>query len=481
MLDSIKVILQENCCLKPDQPIVVGVSGGPDSLCLMDILYRAGYPLVIAHLNHGLRPEADEDVREVEQISSRLNLPLVVKKEDVRGLALAESLSIEEAARLLRYRFLMEQARANKAQAVAVGHTADDQVETVLMNFVRGAGLTGLKGMTCRKVLPEFDPDIPIVRPLLNVWREETVVYCAAHGLRPVFDQSNATLDYTRNRIRHLLIPELESYNPRFREALWRTSQSLAADYQTMQEIMNGLWEHCIEQQKPGYVIFKRAEFVSQPAGLQRNLLRRALQQIRPGLQNINFAMFERALSLAADARQTDQVELVGGTRLLCEGQRIYVANWEANLPFGNWPQLEGEPQTLGIPGQIDLPNGWILTCQKWELVPVALQQAQENKNPFQVWLDADKLSDDGELQLRTRRPGDLFQPLGLDGHSMKLSDFEINVKMPRRARAQWPLVAMGETIIWLPGYRPAHPFRLTETTDHVFYMELGREKPKAE
>src|SRR4029453_4930423 len=153
MLETIPSILQEQCGLNREQPVIVGVSGGADSLCLMSVIRKAGYHAIVAHFNHKLRPDADADANIVEQTAGRLNLISVIDKGDVGPHADQEKLSIEEAARTMRYRFLMAQARRFNAQAVAVGHTADDQVETVLMHFLRGAGLSGLKGMTYRTVI----------------------------------------------------------------------------------------------------------------------------------------------------------------------------------------------------------------------------------------------------------------------------------------------------------------------------------------
>ena len=203
MFENIESILREQCGLTKDRPIIAGISGGPDSLCLLSILREAGYRVIVAHFNHKLRSDADADANAVEQAASRMNFASVIESGDVREYASMEKFSLEEAARNMRYRFLMEQARRSKAQAVAVGHTADDQVETVLMHFIRGAGLAGLKGMTYRTILPAFDNEIPIVRPLLDAWREETVVYCASHGLHPRYDPSNDSLDFFRNRIRN--------------------------------------------------------------------------------------------------------------------------------------------------------------------------------------------------------------------------------------------------------------------------------------
>src|ERR1041384_2165930 len=136
MLETIPSILQEQCRLNRETPVIVGVSGGPDSLCLMSVLRKAGYRVIVAHFNHKLRPDSDADANIVEQTAARLNLASVIESGDVRAYADKEKLPIEEAPRLLRYRFLMQQTRRVKAQAVAVGHTADDQVETVLMHFI---------------------------------------------------------------------------------------------------------------------------------------------------------------------------------------------------------------------------------------------------------------------------------------------------------------------------------------------------------
>src|SRR5262245_35936828 len=275
MFENIDSILREQCGLNKDRPILVGVSGGPDSMCLMHVLRNAGYRVIVAHFNHKLRSDADMDANAVEQAASRFDLPSVMESGDVRSFAEREKLSIEEAARILRYRFLMKQARLAKAQAVAVGHTADDQVETVLMHFIRGAGLAGLKGMSYRTVIPTFDSEIPIVRPLLDFWREEIVVYCAANGLRPRHDPSNASLDFFRNRLRHLLIPTLESYNPRFREVVWRTARSLAGDHEALAKVMDDMWKQCVVQENADFVAFDTSTLTKQPLGLQGYLNRR--------------------------------------------------------------------------------------------------------------------------------------------------------------------------------------------------------------
>ncbi|MEW6086112.1 MAG: tRNA lysidine(34) synthetase TilS [Chloroflexota bacterium] len=475
MLDHIESTLREQCGLNKDKLIVAGVSGGPDSLCLMNVLRKAGYRVIVAHFNHKLRPDSDADANTVEQTAGRLNLKWVIEKGDVREFADAQKMSIEEAARTMRYRFLMEQARKFNAQAVAVGHTADDQVETVLMHFLRGAGLAGLKGMTHRTIIHSFDAEIPIVRPLLDVWREETIVYCAANGLRPRHDPSNASLDFFRNRLRHLLIPTLESYNPRFREVVWRTSRSLAGDHEIVLQMLDDAWKEVVTQETKDFVAFDSSALTKHRLGLQRNLIRRAMERLHPDNLDAGFATLERATDFITDPERRTRMDLSKGLHLLREGSMIYVVAGHITLPVERWPQLPEEKPVipLQIPAQVELSGGWKFNCERWNIASLAMEEAKSNDDPFQVWLDARDLSD--SLELRARQEGDRFEPLGMDGHETKLSDFFINVKLPQRARDRWPLLCMGERVVWVPGYRPAHPFRLTESTRQALYFSLTR------
>jgi len=473
MLENIESILRDQCHLDTSRPVVVGVSGGPDSLCLMEILRQAGYPILVAHFNHKLRETAGLEADEVERTSARLMVPSVTEDADVRNYAEAHSLSLEEAARHLRYRFLFKQAHQAHAQAVAVGHTADDQVETVLMHLIRGTGLVGLKGMSYRTILPTFDPEIPIVRPLLDTWREETVAYCASQGLRPHYDPSNDSLNFLRNRMRNVLIPSLETYNPKFREAVWRTVQLLNADNSILQESLNEKWARSLVSQNDGYVMLDLPFLTGCSVGLQRHLVRRAVEVLVPGEETV-FSVLERASHFIADSSHV-RMDLTGGITLFREGDGLYVARPNAELPFDRWPQMPVQKDFIGVavPGQVDLSGGWKFSAEQWRLPMLAWEQSSQNNDPFQVWLDAEGLPD--PLELRVRRDGDTFEPLGMQGHSQKLSDFFTNEKLPVRARSRWPLLCAAERIVWVPGFRPAETFKLKQTSRRVVYFSMLR------
>lgn len=473
MDENLDAILKNECGLIRNLPIIVGVSGGPDSLCLMEVLRQAGYPIIVAYFDHRLRAESVDDARMVEKTAARLMLACVIDGADVRGYADENKLSIEEAARMLRYRFMFNLARRHKAQAVAVGHTADDQVETVLMHFLRGSGIAGLKGMSYRSIIKLFDPEIPVVRPLIDLWREETVVYCAVHGLRPHYDSTNDSLNFQRNRIRHLLIPTLESYNPKFREAIQRMSQSLKSDYTFVMETLEHAWQETVVSAEENMITFDADRLVKCSHGLQRNLVKHAMQTIRPGME-ITFTVLERAAQIINSPSQSARKELKAGLHIFREANSVYICTPDAELPFDRWPQLfADETCPISVPGQIALAGGWKLNCEVWRLPSLAQEQSERNEDQFQVWLDADKLPD--AFTLRVRRQGDQFSPLGMDGHSQKISDFFVNEKVPQRARDHWPLLCAHDEIVWIPGYRPAHRHRLKDTTQRVVYFSVIR------
>jgi tRNA(Ile)-lysidine synthase len=478
----LEMILLNQCGLNPVKPVLAGVSGGADSLCLLGILQEAGYRVIVAHFNHQLRPEADLEAASVSKRASRLGLPFEEDSANVRAYAREQSLSLEEAARVLRYRFLFAAARKHAAQAVAVGHTADDQVETVLMHFLRGAGLSGLKGMEYRTILPTFDEQIPLIRPLLSLWRRETEAYCREHNLEPHFDASNDDKAYFRNRLRHELIPELEKYNPHIKESLLRSAQSLQSDYAALQEVLEPIWKEVVVEMGKDWVAFDRPGLAKLARGLRRNLLHRAAESLRPESRDFGFNTLDRAAGFV-EAPAGKQIDFANGLYLFAEQGKITLAVYEADLPVTQWPQVGREIvirehgsgiRDMGLAGRelmLELGNGWMLRVEER---PGDDESWKANTDHWSAWLDTDRLPA-GKLVIRPRRLGDAFTPLGMAGQTIKVKDYYINLKIPQRARAHWPLVCAGDQVLWVVGYQIAHPFRIAEETRHILHLEMKK------
>jgi tRNA(Ile)-lysidine synthase len=476
MLDNLKNSALKYCLLQPQKPLLVAVSGGPDSLCLLDALWRLGFSPVVAHLDHQLRSSSGSEAETVRQAAIEHGLEFTLDRQDVHAQADKNGLSIEEAAREARYAFLFAQAAQVGAQAVAVGHTADDQVETVLMHLLRGAGLSGLKGMPYRQLPNAWSQDIPLVRPMLGVWRDEIWEYLQEQSLMPVIDESNLDTRFYRNRLRRELIPYLENYNPRLRQSIWRMADLLTGDHETLEMLVDSIWPACVRQEGATFVEFDASSLRRQPIGLQRRLLRKGIDHLRPGLRNVDYASLERALNFLETPSRSGQFDLIAGLRLYMDSTALWLTTWESGIPRGDWPQMNGsEALVLPIPGTAPICGGWQIRS---ELVDMPVDQATilETADPYLAWLDLDRLKT--PLLVRSRRPGDRFQPLGMEGHSMKISDFMINAGLPRYARQDWPLVLSSDVIAWLPGFRVGHPFRIRETTLRLARLELRHKNP---
>jgi tRNA(Ile)-lysidine synthase len=479
MLTRVDSILQQNCFLNPEKVLLVGVSGGPDSFCLLDVLAQLGYPLIVAHLNHGLRSESQSDADFVADIAREMGLPIVIGKENVAGYARDHSMSIEEAARNVRYTFLFKEAERVEAQAVLVAHTADDQVETVLMHFLRGAGLSGLRGMQYWSLPSPWCDHIPLVRPLLGIWREEIQAYLEERRITAREDRTNLDTGIFRNRLRHELIPYLAGYNPGIPQVIWRMSQVLAADFDMIEANLDAAWEECLAEQGHGYVSFRIPALIVQPDGLQRHLFRKSISWLVPGLRDIDFSTIERALEFLETPTRSGRLDLAAGIYLLQEDELLWIASWQADLPASAWPQFplkeaQNFELSLPVPGFTQLADGWGIQAEFLDEVELR-KRALNNSDPFQVWMDAAQLH--LPLTVRIRRPGDRFAPLGMAGKSVKLSDLMINLKIPARARKNWPLVFSAEKLAWVPGMRLAHDYQVSNSTSQAIYLRVYKRK----
>ena len=444
--------------------VVVGVSGGPDSVCLVHVLSHIkkslGVRLHIAHLNHMLRgASADEDARYVEKLGRYLKISVTVEKLDVDAYRKEHKLSLEEAAREVRYDFLAHIAESAGAECVALGHTEDDQIETVLMHLVRGSGLAGLRGML---PLTDMHPcgrgRLRLIRPLLEVTRKETEDYCLAHGLKPRIDSTNYSLDYTRNRFRHELIPILRKSNSGIGAAIRRVTCTAADDLSFIESEIVKVWSDAVCVNPVGITINTEAILSLHPA-LQRHLLRRVMSEALGDLVDIEVVHIES---------MTEALHKPAGKRLsLPRGLKFYVSYDTCLLAKDALdgcplPEIKGV-RRLKVPGVTLLP-GW--RVQSDVVAP------GERADGFKACIDMD--ASGADLAVRRRRPGDRFQPLGMS-NMKKLQDFMVDAKIPSTWRDRVPLVCSQDSIVWVVGWRISDSVKITESTKKVLRINFER------
>jgi tRNA(Ile)-lysidine synthase len=450
----------------PDGTLLVAVSGGPDSVCLLHVLAalrgELGVRLHVAHLDHQLRgAESEADAGYVADLARQLDVPSTIERRNVDAYRAGRRLSVEAAAREVRYDFLAETARAVAAYAVAVGHTRNDHAETVLLHLIRGSGTRGLRGLqpvSRRRISGE---DLVVLRPLLEVSREATGEYCRCHGLNPRADATNLSMSSRRNRVRHRLLPHLAEFNPGILDALVRTAGIVAQDMDWLDAETARVWQG-VARREGEAVVLDAAALGDLPVGAQRNLLRMAVCELAGDLTDMESRHVDEmlaALRLPAGRR----IGLPGGFWLVVDYGRYLLGRDPAALcPF---PEITGEVQ-LPVPGRTSLP-GWDVSA---DLVEPG--QVPDEFEALTAYLDIGGVS--GALTVRSRRSGDSFQPLGMGG-AKKLGRFMIDAHVPRDWRDRIPVVCIGDSIAWLVGYRIDDGFRVTAATTRVLRLEFVR------
>ncbi len=457
-------------CFGSGATLVVGVSGGADSSTLLYSLHRLSGPgnirLHVAHLNHDFRgQEADDDARFVESLARELGLPVSVEKRDPLAYQQERRISsFEQGAREMRYEFMAAAAHRVGAVAVAVGHTADDLAETVLLHLLRGAGLPGLRGMT--ELAPWPWPtglDRPtLFRPLLEVAKSETVEYCRELGRDFRQDSGNSLFRFTRNRVRQDLMPYLAAeYNPRIREALVRLAHTSALDLDYLEQETERVWPAIVVSPRripPGVaehavITFDRAALAALHPALRRMALRRAYIVLAGDARRLRESHLKTMSDLAGGSQSGLMLDLPGGLKLETTAGQLTLFSARAET-FGIYPPMGGA-YPVSLPAEpraesVTEIGGWRVIARislRGELPDL------QTGDDFTAYLDLRALS--GRVLVRTRRPGDRFQPLGMAGVK-KLQDFYTDARAPRSWRDQIPLLVTERGIAWVVGYRIA-------------------------
>ncbi len=458
--------IQGNQLVSGQHCLLVAVSGGPDSVCLLHILVELreelGIRLHIAHLNHQLRgAESDADANYAADLARCLDIPATIEQRDVKAYQARQHMSLEEAAREVRYTFLAQVAKSIGASRVAVGHTADDHIETILMHLIRGTGTGGLRGLQPSHLWQSSGNSVTVIRPLLPVSRWETVDYCNNQQLMPRVDASNLSLSPLRNRIRHQLLPLLENYNARVAEALLRTARIAGDDFAFLNKETTRQWGKIVQKQGNAITLDKERLLQLSPA-LKRYLLRRVIEDLLGNLKDIEMRHIEEIMD-ALTKPAGKRLSLPGGLIFSIEYDKYLIGPDQAALsPF----PILGAELTLKLPGETVLP-GW---CIKATII--SREQMAGKNDDFTAYLDRDKTGD--KLLVRPRQPGDRFQPLGMN-QPKKLGEFMIDSKIPSAWRQRIPIVCSPHHILWVVGWRIDERVKVTDTTKQVLCLKFER------
>jgi len=467
----LKPELEEVGVLAPSERLIVGVSGGADSVCLLHVLQSLGVPVVVAHFDHGLRSSSWSDGRYVLRLAAELGLPAVAERLE-RGHLQSGPGSLEERARRARYRFLASAAREWSCRVIAVGHTQDDQAETVLMHLLRGSGTRGLRGMRPACSLEEVtgipgDSGLQLIRPLLGVPRLETLAYCRARHLSVRRDPTNDQTAFMRNRVRLELLPLLESYNPAIRESLAQMADVLAGDAQAIDSVLALLGAEVIRSAEGDRVEVATDWLKGLPVGLQRTVLRRILQDVSPRGTEIGFRAVERARASLASGRRTS---LPGDVEMRAEGDRLVLSRLGvAETDVSLFPQMSSLNEIrLQPPCTVALSADWMLEVVEKDLA-APIENVRTDPRAEAVF-DADAMGH--TLTLRAAGPGDRMTAFGAQG-GKKISDLLQQNRIPVGARACWPVVCEAGSVVWLVGVRRAEGARVGPGTRRLLHLRL--------
>ena len=443
-MDGLVKGVQQGGLVPKNSTVILGLSGGPDSLTLLHILKELESPenlnIVPVHVNHQLRENADREERHAAEICREWNLPCRVRQIDCRGIAQAQKCSVEEAGRTARYRIFDEVAEEllledvpKERIRIALAHNADDQCETLLQRIVRGTGIRGLAGIPSTR---RDEKGYTIVRPLLFTSRKEIEDYAAEHALRPNYDESNDSVEYTRNRIRRELIPYLEKYfNPGVKEALQSLAEIAGPEEDYMEEQTRTALAALQRETSQGERILDAAGIRTLHPALARRVVAQVIRECS-GDENLRYTIVENVLSILQSENPSASVNLPGGWR----AERRY-----EKLVF----RRSASDDEHAVEGRRHFR---VQILKKDSAAFEDVRNARKKSVPCAV-LDYDKLcreypEPEKKLTLRTRKAGDRIGIAG--GKHKKIQDYMVDRKIPKEFRDRLEMIAIGGEILWI-------------------------------
>jgi tRNA(Ile)-lysidine synthase len=455
VLNKVRAFFARYRPVLPGDRILVAASGGPDSTVLLDALFRLRqelqYDLHVAHLNHMLRgEEACEDARYVQELAGTRGLACTIAQVDIPARLGRVGGGKQQQGRSARYAFLASTAQAVGAGKVATGHTRDDHAETVMWRIVRGTSLRGLGGIPPVRGL--------VIRPLLWVWRDEIESYLRSAGLSPRVDSSNLRSEYTRNWIRLELFPQLERVNPGVRRALAELGEVARDDHVLLEQMAEAEFDR-VAHRRGREVYIDREALTLLELPLARRVLVRGLESVRPDAgAELGRRHLDAVLALARSAPKGASLSLPTAMSVSISGDQLVLSR----SPKGEPVMAE---RALPVPGRLELGDGRAIEARLHHEVPAVLAAGSAV-----AYVDFQKVT--GPLRVRSRKPGDRFQPLGMTG-TKKVTDYYIDRKVPVAERRRVPVVLCDAGVVWLGGLRLDHRFRVVSGTQQVLELRL--------
>jgi tRNA(Ile)-lysidine synthase len=464
LLKQTKETIEKHFMLSGEERVLVALSGGPDSVCLLHVLKNLKdefrLDLHALYVDHGLRPdEAPGEIEFCEKLCKKLDLPFITKSIDVKSYAQEKGLNRQEAARELRYQVFEETALETNARKIALGHTADDQAETLLMRLFRGSGPTGLSGIP--PVRGKF------IRPLIDIERQQIEMYLQEEKIDYIVDSSNLKEDYLRNKVRLSLMPMIREVNPNIIGTLSRTAAILREEERYFGILVTKTLMRLMSRKTDSRIELFLSPLEAMEKVILRRTLRRAIEETR-GLRGINFIHIEDIIKLIKKGKTGDRLYLSHGIRAI-KDYSVLILTSE--------PPVTLDIYTLEVPGELVLKEAGVFI--KASVHENKLSEIKDFRLPTldsrlgtTIVLDAEKMI--FPLVVRPRKRGDFFYPLGF-GKKKKLQDFFVDEKVPRDERDAIPLIVSGEDIVWIVGYRGDERFKVTDQTKKVLKLEVKK------
>ena len=462
---QVKNTIEKNHLIEKGDKVLLCVSGGPDSMTLLHIMRRLekeyDIKLVIAHLDHMLRGNRSiADANFVKETSSRLNIPAIIERINVRRISNSSRMSIEEAAREVRYGFYKKAAEKSRANKIATAHTMDDQAETVLMRFIKGSGSLGLSGIPYKRKLE----NACIIRPLLDIKRSDIEKYLKRYSIASRLDASNLKKMYLRNKLRLVLIPLLEKdFNPRVKENVNLISKNLNDEFDYLNTLTKGIYKkHVLETKKA--ITISINSLRHQHVALQRLLVRQIINKLKGNLKRINFRHWQGIESMLS-GKDATIVKLPDGLNVIKKGGKLVFTKVGVLREVA--PKFR-KVIKLNIPGRVIIPELGVEA--QANVVNAAPKFKKGDKRKRVEYINGDLFLH--PLKIRTRRKGDKMRPLGMKSYK-KLHDIFVDEKVPRGMRDRIPLFIGGNSILWAAGLRLSEECKIDRNTKRVIKLEL--------